>query len=485
MISNSKTLLGLLFLSMVFSGPHRSPKADDTVLQMTADEEASWLDQCNAHRVEYGSRSCTDEMIENGRYPPVDESTVSFAFGVPPCQECRVGWDFYCTRSGIAALGDLAGLTVIPILGGRAVRDRLADAGATTVFLPTNEIAFALEIGTINCVGVPFIRPQVDQSVPADEYASGAGTPQYLDELALQDLRQSITKVIEAAEAGNRDAQYLLGIYLQYSRPQFTGGVVDILEVRDLYARAAAQGHFGAHFELGKLFHKGVGYGTVPKDLAAAINHYTIAAEAGLSDAMVALANALNEMGGRAEEFVEWSRRAAALGHPGGMNDLGAAYQEAHGGVLRDFERAMQLYRQAADLGSCVAMLNVGGIYYNGDGVSQDLKEAQRWFERAEQCSSASSQIQMTASRYIADIEEGNPIGPEWLNDVNKADQLDNREVLMGLAAIVALMAVLGSGDGGAANSATGHVGDCPSTYGFSCNDGIDMMSAMTFVGAL
>jgi hypothetical protein len=47
---------------------------------------------------------------------------------------------------------------------------------------------------------------------------------------------------------------------------------------------------------------------------------------------------------------------------------------------------AMDSYLKAARGGDCVAMMNIGGLYFNGNGVPQDKIRAQSWFAKAESC---------------------------------------------------------------------------------------------------
>ncbi len=56
-----------------------------------------------------------------------------------------------------------------------------------------------------------------------------------------------------------------------------------------------------------------------------------------------------------------------------------------------DAVRAAQLYQQAADKGWAVAMVNLGSLYEDGNGVKSDLAAAAKW--------------------YLAAAEKGNPVG--------------------------------------------------------------------------
>ena len=48
-----------------------------------------------------------------------------------------------------------------------------------------------------------------------------------------------------------------------------------------------------------------------------------------------------------------------------------------------DYETALKEWRPLAERGHTLAQYNLGRMYYTGDGVPQDYKEAKKWFDRA------------------------------------------------------------------------------------------------------
>lgn len=52
-------------------------------------------------------------------------------------------------------------------------------------------------------------------------------------------------------------------------------------------------------------------------------------------------------------------------------------------GVEQDYAKAMEWYEKAADLGSTIAMNNIGQMYEYGLGVKQDSDKAQEWYDKA------------------------------------------------------------------------------------------------------
>ena len=82
------------------------------------------------------------------------------------------------------------------------------------------------------------------------------------------------------------------------------------------------------------------------------------------------------------EEAVNWYRRAATLGHPAAMRNLGVCCANGHG-VPLSHEEAVSWYLRAANLGDAHAMCWLGLCYANGWGVSLSHEEAVRWYRLA------------------------------------------------------------------------------------------------------
>ncbi|WP_071675559.1 tetratricopeptide repeat protein [Nioella nitratireducens] len=69
---------------------------------------------------------------------------------------------------------------------------------------------------------------------------------------------------------------------------------------------------------------------------------------------------------------------AAAAGDAAAQVNLGVAYMNGEG-VDQDQERAVELYRMAADQGQPVGQSNLAYAYYNGRGVAVDYQQAMHW----------------------------------------------------------------------------------------------------------
>ena len=62
--------------------------------------------------------------------------------------------------------------------------------------------------------------------------------------------------------------------------------------------------------------------------------------------------------------------------------NLGVMYYNGQG-VPQDYKEAMKWFRMAAEQGHADAQYNLGVIYSNGKGVPQDHKEAMKWLRMA------------------------------------------------------------------------------------------------------
>jgi len=102
----------------------------------------------------------------------------------------------------------------------------------------------------------------------------------------------------------------------------------------------------------------------------------------------------------------EWALKAAdaddSEGHlvAGYLWDKGLlSFDDAESG-----RNALVEYRKASDRGNCTAMMNAGGLYFNGShGLTQDAAQAQAWFDRAQACFGKGYQdLRQKASRYRA-----------------------------------------------------------------------------------
>ena len=67
---------------------------------------------------------------------------------------------------------------------------------------------------------------------------------------------------------------------------------------------------------------------------------------------------------------------------PEAQNNVGHLYEQGYG-VSQNYTEAMTWYQQAADQGLAEAQHNVGMLYYHGYGVAENQRAAAAWFKRA------------------------------------------------------------------------------------------------------
>jgi Sel1 repeat len=75
-------------------------------------------------------------------------------------------------------------------------------------------------------------------------------------------------------------------------------------------------------------------------------------------------------------------QRACDLGHAGGCNNLGLAFQSGQG-VPQDYERSMEYFGRACSAGFAEGCNNQGALYEHGQGVPVNLGDAQRLYTQA------------------------------------------------------------------------------------------------------
>ncbi len=188
---------------------------------------------------------------------------------------------------------------------------------------------------------------------------------------------ESLMLLKTAAEKGDAEAQYLLG--LQYQAGD--GIEKSPVEAAKWLRQAATQGHVGAQGALGAMQ---AASGNAD-EAAEAAKWLQAAAEQGRTDAMVALA-ALHQREGTAvfdqAEALRRYAQAADAGHAGAARTLAEIYSQGRG-VPRDISGGLQWYRKAAELGDTEAKFILGRIEAVTKAVRENPEKALAWW-RAE-----------------------------------------------------------------------------------------------------
>jgi hypothetical protein len=85
---------------------------------------------------------------------------------------------------------------------------------------------------------------------------------------------------------------------------------------------------------------------------------------------------------GDVAQAAKWLRKAAVQGHAIAQYNLGWMYGNGQG-FTQDYAHAVKWYRKAADQGVAAAQYNLGVMYDKGQGVIQDNITAHMWFNIA------------------------------------------------------------------------------------------------------
>ena len=235
------------------------------------------------------------------------------------------------------------------------------------------------------------------------------------------------------------------------------------------YARASDQGDLEATYRLGLLYRDGLG---VPATPATALDLLRKAAMAGYVPAMVPLAYVYGAARTPVspQRMTYWAQQAAEKGDPAGSTIMGYLYNKGQlgGGPPYYYKMAMNAYLKGAEGGDCLAMMNIGGLYFNGDGVPQDRALAQTWFQKAEACQGkdldwmrekAAKYRQRAASGRLPAVQEAKPESQRPTGG-GKMTMADAEKVFAGFLALMVIGAALdvanSSADGTGGSAVTG-----------------------------
>jgi TPR repeat protein len=90
-------------------------------------------------------------------------------------------------------------------------------------------------------------------------------------------------------------------------------------------------------------------------------------------------------------ESIATLKEQAISGDAIAQYNLGEVYEEGQG-VSQDYSQAAMWYRKAAEQGNADAQFDIGGLYYDGHGLSQDYVQAAIWYRKAAEQGNADAQ---------------------------------------------------------------------------------------------
>ena len=179
------------------------------------------------------------------------------------------------------------------------------------------------------------------------------------------DEAKAIVAVTAAADAGDAEAQYLIGNFLTENRKD------DAKVVRGAayFEMAAKQGHVLAMHSLANLIRHGYVPGKTPTDA------------------------------------FRWLLKSADAGLAGSQNNLGDMY-ETGDGVQKSYGDAVHWYTRSAMQGEPTAYLSLGDCYMQGHGVHRNEVEAYRWFVLAVKNFKNAPNNRAKAARAMKELEQ-------------------------------------------------------------------------------
>ena len=113
-------------------------------------------------------------------------------------------------------------------------------------------------------------------------------------------------------------------------------------------------------------------------------------------------------------------RSAADQGNSDAQHNLGVMYLNGEG-VTQDYVEAAKWFHRAAEQGFGKSQHNLGLIYHNGQGVTQDYVQAHKWYSLAAERSSdrdldwlVNARDDVEAKMSPAQIAEAQRLAREW-----------------------------------------------------------------------
>ena len=83
------------------------------------------------------------------------------------------------------------------------------------------------------------------------------------------------------------------------------------------------------------------------------------------------------------EDLIERIKKRVEMDDAEAIRSFGCCYYNGEYGVPQDYEKALQLWHRAGELGNATANCNIGNAHYNGNGVERDMKQAKHYWALA------------------------------------------------------------------------------------------------------
>ena len=235
----------------------------------------------------------------------------------------------------------------------------------------------------------------------------------------------------EAAD-GKAEAQYQLGCVSYFgsglskdAEMSMNWGKVepkDPAAALEWWQKASTQGHHSSELGVGAIYYLGKG---VPKDITKGLEHFTRAADGGNPAAQAILSTFYwtgQDVTRDVRKAVALAQKAADQGSHYGQSLLAGFYQTGADGVIKNAEKAAELYQLAAVAGNEGAQNSLAQAYANGEGITKDPVLAYAWANVA----AAAADIPLVRNMFIStrnqyearltpeQVSEGQRIAAGW-----------------------------------------------------------------------
>ena len=120
--------------------------------------------------------------------------------------------------------------------------------------------------------------------------------------------------------------------------------------------------------------------------------------------------------------------------------ELGCMYAEGEG-VSQDYEKAAKWFRKAAEQGYAVSQYELGRMYAKGQGVEKNDKEAAKWFRKAAEQGRAKAQWELGQMYYEGKgVDQDYEEAMKWIRKAAETDKgfLDDAQVKLGKISVEA-----------------------------------------------
>ncbi len=209
--------------------------------------------------------------------------------------------------------------------------------------------------------------------------------------------------LLAAAQAGSRDAQFIVGCAYGEGAKSPSGNVVvtrDRTRSAEWMERAARAGEPSAMHNIGYYYDRGVGVRKNPK--RALFWYRAVWRKHGYESAANNIASIYRDRKDHRRAFV-WYRKAAEAGDGDALVEVAVRYLRGRG-VRRDPVRGVELLRRAirsnriTESGRDDAKYQLGLCYLRGTGVTASVARARRWLTDANRAGDHPAAVRALAS---------------------------------------------------------------------------------------